>query len=124
MGSFRRDRVFDPTDLEIIDRVYEAAWARVETDIFRDIGKDDERKTARYMSFGIVAPMPFPYGPAVLWPRLVSASGAFSLVRIYSPDLTMLVENLTGLGVSGGPDIQSQFPVLMRQPERRRDCPS
>jgi len=46
MGSFRRDRVFDPTDLEIIDRVYEAAWARVETDIFRDIAKDDERKTA------------------------------------------------------------------------------
>ena len=46
MGSFRRDRVFDPTDLENIDRVYEAAWARVETDIFRDIAKDDERKTA------------------------------------------------------------------------------
>ena len=46
MGSFRRNRVFDPLDLEIIDRVYEAAWARVKTDIFRDIAKDDERKTA------------------------------------------------------------------------------
>ena len=46
MRSFRRDRAFDPLDLEIIDRVYEAAWARVETDIFRDIAKDDERKTA------------------------------------------------------------------------------
>jgi hypothetical protein len=27
MGSFKRPRAFDPLDLEIIDRVYEAAWA-------------------------------------------------------------------------------------------------
>jgi hypothetical protein len=46
MRSFRRDRLFDRLDLEIIGRAYEAAWARVETDIFRDIAKDDERKTA------------------------------------------------------------------------------
>jgi hypothetical protein len=36
----------DPLDLEIIERAHEAAWARVETDIFRDTAKDDERKTA------------------------------------------------------------------------------
>src|SRR5262249_7125582 len=46
MGSFKRVRVFDRLDLEIIDRAYEAVWARVETDIFRDIAKDDERKKA------------------------------------------------------------------------------
>src|SRR5262245_58488013 len=46
MGSLRRNRAFDPLDLEIIDRAYEAAWAQVEADIFRDIAKDDERKTA------------------------------------------------------------------------------
>ena len=46
MSSFRRDRVFDPLDLEIIEHVYEAAWARVEADILRDTRKDDERKTA------------------------------------------------------------------------------
>jgi hypothetical protein len=47
MSSFRRPRVFDPLDLEIIDRVFEAAWARVEANNFtRDTSKDDERKKA------------------------------------------------------------------------------
>jgi hypothetical protein len=44
MSSFRRR--FEPRDIEIIERVYEAAWAWVETDIFRDTVKDEERKTA------------------------------------------------------------------------------
>ena len=30
MGSCQRNRVFHPLDLEIIDRVYEAAWAQLE----------------------------------------------------------------------------------------------
>jgi hypothetical protein len=30
MDSFKHPRAFDPLDLEIIDRVYEAAWAQVE----------------------------------------------------------------------------------------------
>jgi hypothetical protein len=30
MGSFSHPRVFDPLDLEIIDRVCEAAWAQLE----------------------------------------------------------------------------------------------
>src|SRR5262245_34770104 len=46
MGSFKRVRAFDPLDLEIIGRVYDAAWARVETDIFRDAAKDEERRMA------------------------------------------------------------------------------
>lgn len=45
-NSYRRNRVFDPLDLEIIERVYEAVWAQVEADDFRDTTKDDERKTA------------------------------------------------------------------------------
>jgi hypothetical protein len=30
MGCIKRPRAFDPLDLELIDRVYEAAWAQVE----------------------------------------------------------------------------------------------
>jgi hypothetical protein len=45
-NSFRRKRVFDPLDLEIIERVYEAAWSRVEADFLRDTSKDHDRKTA------------------------------------------------------------------------------
>ena len=56
MGSFRGPRVFDPLDLEIIDRVYEAAWARVEANNFtRDTNKDDKRKQAlRQWIFALV----------------------------------------------------------------------
>ena len=47
MGSFKRPRVFDPLDLEIFDRVYEAAWARLEArEPFRDREKDGERGEA------------------------------------------------------------------------------
>jgi hypothetical protein len=43
MGSSKRP-VFLPLELEIIDRVYEAAWAQVEArDPFRDKTKDGER---------------------------------------------------------------------------------
>ena len=39
MGSFK------PLDLEILDRVYEAAWAALEArDPFRDTDKDGERQ--------------------------------------------------------------------------------
>ena len=44
MGSCKRPRAFDPLDLEIIDRVYEAAWAQLEVRApFRDREKDGER---------------------------------------------------------------------------------
>ena len=44
MGSFKRRRGFGPLDLEIIDRVYEAAWAQLEArEPFRDREKDGER---------------------------------------------------------------------------------
>jgi hypothetical protein len=44
MGSFKQPQVFFPLDLEIMDRVYEAAWAELEArDPFRDREKDGER---------------------------------------------------------------------------------
>jgi hypothetical protein len=47
MGSFQHPRVFSPIDLEIIDRVYEAAWAQMEArQYFRDHEKDGERQAA------------------------------------------------------------------------------
>jgi hypothetical protein len=45
MGSYNHLRVFDPLDLEIIDRVYETAWARLEAlEPFRDREEDGERQ--------------------------------------------------------------------------------
>ena len=45
MGSFKHPRAFDPLDLEIIDRVYEAAWAQIEArEIDRDTARDPERQ--------------------------------------------------------------------------------
>src|SRR5262245_60163749 len=47
MGSFQHARVFNSLDLEIIDCVYEAAWAQVEArDPFRDRESDSERQKA------------------------------------------------------------------------------
>jgi hypothetical protein len=47
MGSFRHPQVFNPLDLEILDRVCEAAWAKVEAlEPFRDREKDSERQEA------------------------------------------------------------------------------
>ena len=47
MGSFKRPRVFHPLDLEIIDHVYEAAWAQISSqDPCRDASKDPERREA------------------------------------------------------------------------------
>jgi hypothetical protein len=47
MGSFHHPRVFNPLDLEIIDRVYQAAWAQVEArEPFRDRESDSERQEA------------------------------------------------------------------------------
>jgi hypothetical protein len=45
VGSYNHLRVFDPLDLEIIDRVYEAAWARLEAlEPDRDREEDGERQ--------------------------------------------------------------------------------
>src|SRR5262245_35547433 len=47
MGSFQHLRVFNSLDLEIIDFVYEAAWAQVEArEPFRDRASDSERQEA------------------------------------------------------------------------------
>lgn len=47
MGSFTRTRVFDPLDLEIIDRVYDTAWAQVEArEPTRDRNGDGKKQEA------------------------------------------------------------------------------
>jgi hypothetical protein len=47
MDTFKNPRVFTPLDLEVIDRVYEAAWAKIEAlEPFRDRQEDDQRKDA------------------------------------------------------------------------------
>jgi len=47
MGSFKQPSAFDPLDLEIIDRAYEAVWAQLEArEPFRDREKDGERGEA------------------------------------------------------------------------------
>jgi len=48
MGSFKHPRAFDPLDLEIIDRVYEAAWAQIEArECDRDTGRLEGRLYSR-----------------------------------------------------------------------------
>jgi hypothetical protein len=45
LGSFRNPRAFDPLDLEIIDRVFEATWAQIEArEPHRNIQRDPERQ--------------------------------------------------------------------------------
>ena len=45
MGSYKHPQVFGPLDLEIIDRVYDAAWPEVEArEPFRDRERDDDRR--------------------------------------------------------------------------------
>jgi len=47
MGSFKHPRLFLADELEIIDRVYEAAWARVNARYpFRDTEQDEKRRKA------------------------------------------------------------------------------
>jgi hypothetical protein len=45
MGSYQRSNAFDPLDLQIIDLVYEAAWAAfIARDFYRDTCKDEDRR--------------------------------------------------------------------------------
>ena len=47
MGSYKHPRIFRPLDLQIVDMVYDAAWAHiVNNDPFRDTTRDGERKEA------------------------------------------------------------------------------
>ena len=47
MGSSKHPRFFDPLDLKIIVRVYEAAWAQLQArDPFRDPECDGEKQEA------------------------------------------------------------------------------
>src|SRR5687767_14139039 len=60
MGSFNRNCVFDPLDLEIIERVYEAIWAQIvarQSD--RNTVKDAERQKAlKRLLFALAGPRP------------------------------------------------------------------
>jgi hypothetical protein len=58
MGSFARPRVFDPLDLQIIDLVYEAAWAQLEArDPYRDLTDDPKRQEVlRKKVFAVARP--------------------------------------------------------------------
>ena len=70
MGSLRRPQVYHPLDLEVIDRVCEAAWALVEANnLNRDTSKDDERKRAlRQWIFAVVDGHPVDFD--ALWYKL------------------------------------------------------
>ena len=47
MGSCKQPRISLPLDLQMIDRVYDAAWGHVvSNDPFRDTTRDGERKQA------------------------------------------------------------------------------
>jgi hypothetical protein len=78
MGSFRRPReftrprAFNPLDLEVLDRIYEAAWEKVKTrDLYRDTSKDEERKQAlRRMLFVLARPGEVDFD--VLYDRLLT----------------------------------------------------
>lgn len=58
MGCFERPRGFHPLDLEIMDLVYEAAWAQIEAhQPFRDRNEDRERQDAlRKQLFALATP--------------------------------------------------------------------
>jgi hypothetical protein len=73
MGSFRRSHsFFDPLDLEIIDRVYEAAWAKIEGDyLSRDRSRDDERQKALRRWLFVLAARPFDFD--TLYDRVVAS---------------------------------------------------
>jgi hypothetical protein len=57
MGT-RKPLVFDPLDLEIIDRVFEVAWEQIKArDLSRDQSLDEEKKQAlREMIFDLAPP--------------------------------------------------------------------
>ncbi len=47
MGSYKHPRIFLPLDLQIVELVFDAAWAHiVNNDPFRDTTLDGERKEA------------------------------------------------------------------------------
>jgi hypothetical protein len=56
MGSLNPRHIFNPLDLEILDRVFEAAWAHIEArDLYRDPQKNAAREDALRKTVFIVA---------------------------------------------------------------------
>jgi hypothetical protein len=60
MGFSNHSQTYDPLDLEILDRVYEAAWARIEaTEPRRDFAQDEHRQKAlRHLVFTLAGGHP------------------------------------------------------------------
>jgi hypothetical protein len=65
LGSFKHPHAFDPLDLEIIDRVYEAAWAQVEA---RDPVRS--RNSHSMTDSGILSLVPVSLVPVGFWRQL------------------------------------------------------
>jgi hypothetical protein len=78
MGSFKHPRAFDPLDLEIINRVYEATWALVEAlKPLRDHRKDDEQKKAlrkRVMTYATSGEIEFDDLYHKVWPTMIDGA--------------------------------------------------
>jgi len=56
MGSLNPRHIFNALDLEILDRVFEAAWAHIEArDLYRDLQKNGAREDALRKTVFIVA---------------------------------------------------------------------
>jgi hypothetical protein len=76
MGSFKHPRLYDPFDLEILDRVYEVAWARFEaTAPKRDFTQDAQRREAlRQLVFALASGHPVDFDTIVAKLDAVPAS--------------------------------------------------
>ena len=85
MGSFKHPRAFDPLDLEIIDRVYEAAWAQIEArEIGRDIDRDPERqRMLRERIFAVAGMGPVDFD--ALYERVLKMPRPSDVTRQQSP---------------------------------------
>ena len=53
MGSSRRPRIYNPLDLEILDRVFDAAWARVEVSPDYDLAWTEGQEALRRWIFAL-----------------------------------------------------------------------
>ena len=86
MGSYKRPSVFDPLDLQIIDLVYEAAWAGfIARDPYRDTRKDEDRQELlRKKVFAVATPGEVEFD-ALLDKVLASIPGTWTTARSGAP---------------------------------------
>jgi hypothetical protein len=77
MGSLKHSQIYDPLDLEVLDRVYEAAWARFEAaEPGRDLAQDEQRQQAlRQLVFALAGGHPVDFD--ALLEKLNTVPGAW-----------------------------------------------